>query len=235
MQFDPLLLQFGNVQGFNLAGLSSGNFGTTMSGNGFVTISWNQEMGLGVTVPNETVIYSICFTAIGAGGSVDSLLINGNLAQIEVTDVNSGGGNIGLESIDGEVKITGDLSSAVTVIAEMESGQPGDTVYVDVTVKNFTDMLALQYSMAWNPAIIDFYETQWTGAVAGTPTFNTGPALVDAGKLTFLWEAPLAAGVTVSDNTVMYRVGFIVVGSVGQSSPVSFTGDPTIIEATQDV
>lgn len=234
MQFDPEILQFQNVQDLNLVGLSGGNFGTTMSGNGFVTISWNQEMGLGVTVPNETVIYSICFTAIGAGGSIDSLLINGNLAPIEVTDINSGGNNIGLESIDGEVKITGDLSGAVTVIAEMESGQPGDTVYVDVSVKNFTDMLGLQYSMAWNPAIIDFYETQWTGELPGSPTFNTSPALVDAGKLTFLWTDPMAAGVTVNDNTVIYRVGFIVVGNVGESSPVSFTGDPTAIEATQD-
>ncbi len=234
MQFNPAILQFDEIQNINLQDLSSGNFGTTMSDNGFVTLSWNEPMGQGVTVPNETVIYSICFTAIGAGGSTDSLLINGNLAQIEVIDENSGGNNIGLESIGGEVKITGDLGSALTVLAEFESGQPGDTVYVDVSVQNFTDILSMQYSMAWNPLIIEFYEIQLTGNLPGSPTFNTSPPLVDNGKLSCLWDDPLAAGVTVSDNTVIYRVGFIVVGTVGQSSPVSFTDDPTPIEAAQD-
>jgi hypothetical protein len=234
MQFNPALLQFDNVQNLNLQDLTPGNFGTTMAGNGFVTLSWNDPMGQGVTVPNETVIYSICFTAIGAGGSVDSVLINGSLLQIEVIDENSGGTNIGLESIDGEVKITGDLSNAVTVIAECDSGQAGDTVYVDVSVKNFTDMLGLQYSMAWDPSIIEFYETQWTGALPGAPSFNTSQPLVDSGKLSFLWTDPSAMGVTVSDNTVIYRVGFIVTGSVGETSTVSFTNDPVAIEATQN-
>ena len=219
---------------FNLQDLSGGNFGTTMAGNGFVTLSWNDPFAQGVTVPNETVIYSLCFTAVGPGGSVDSVNINGSLASIEVIDVNSGGNNIGLESIDGEVKITGDLSSLVTAIAECDSGNPGDTVYVDVTVKNFIDILSLQWSMGWDPAIIDFYEIQETGALPGALNFNTSPALVDLGKLTFLWSDPLADGVTLSDNTVIYRVGFILVGNDGQTSNVAFTNDPTTIEVTQD-
>lgn len=232
MQFDPTIIQFDNVGNFNLQDLSSGNFGTTMTNNGFVTVSWNDLMGQGVTVPDETVIYSICFTAIGPGGSIDTVKINSSLAQIEVTDINSGGSNIGLESIDGEVKITGDVSNAVSVIAECDSGEPGDTVYVDISVANFTDMVGLQYSMSWDPDIISFYETQWTGALPGAPNFNTGMA--GSGQLTFLWNDPQATGVTVNDNTVIYRIGFIVDGSVGESSSVSFTNTPTPIEASQN-
>ncbi len=236
MQFNPAILQFSHVQSFGLPNMGGGNFGTTMAGDGFVTVSWNDDTPIdGETLPNESVIYEICFTAIGAGGSVDSLLINGNLASIEVTDVNSGGANIGLESIDGEVTITGDQSNALTVIASMETGQPGDTVYVDVSVKNFIDITSMQYSMAWNPAILDFHNTQLTGALPGSPLFNTMPSLVDNGKLAFSWDDPTTQGVNLADNTVIYRVGFIIIGSAGQSSPVSFTGDPTAIEASQNV
>ncbi len=234
-QFDPNKLQFDSITNFNLDNLSAGNFGTTNIGNGFITSSWLDTLGAGVTVADETALYSICFTAVGAGGDIDTVAINGALSQIEVTDANSNGADIGLESIDGEVKITGNSSSAVSIKASCEQGNPGDTVTVDISVANFDSISGMQMSMLWDPTIITFLDREWTGQLPGSPTFNTSSALVDAGKLTLLWDDPNGATSSVMDDSIIFKVRYVIVGDVTDVSPVSFTDDPTAIEITQVV
>jgi len=233
MQFDANTLQFDNVNNFNLAGLDAGNFGTTNTGNGFVTVSWFDSLGAGITVPDETVIYSVCFTAIGAGGEIDTVAINGALSPIEVTDANSGGANIGIETIDGEVTITGSSGSAVTLLASQEQGSPGDTVTVDISVRNFDSIVSIQGSMLWDPVIIDFVDVTASGNLPGTVNFNTSSALTDAGKLTFNWNDPGALGVNLGDDVIIYSIRYVITGNVTDISAVDFTDDPTVIEVTQ--
>ncbi len=235
MQFDPNLLQFDNVTNLNLADLEPGSFGTNNAGNGLITMAWFDPNGAGVTVPDETVIYSVCFTAIGAGGETDSLLINGALAQIDVTDINSGGSNIGLESIDGEVTITGNSGSAVTLLASQEQGSPGDTVTVDISVRNFDSIIGMQASMLWDPAIISFFDTQESGNLPGSITFNTSSALTNTGRLTFTWNDPGATGVTLADDEIIFSIRYIINGDVADISAVDFTSDPSSIEVSQTV
>ena len=232
-EFNPDLLQFDSMTNFNLPNLDSGSFGYTNTGNGFVTFSWDSQ-GTPVTVADETVIYTMCFTAIGAGGTQDTVQLNGALVSVEITDANSMGADIGMETEDGIAKITGTSSSAVTVIASCETGSPGDTVSVEVSVRDFENMLGLQYSMGWDETIIDFVDVQWSGALPGTPNFNTSAALVDAGKLTFLWTEPTASGATLADETVIYTIRYEVIGSISDVSSITFTSDPTAIEATQN-
>ncbi|MFT5382739.1 MAG: hypothetical protein ACI81W_000128, partial [Saprospiraceae bacterium] len=235
MQFDPAILQFDNVNNFNLADLDAGSFGTNNAGAGLITLAWFDPMGAGVTVPDETVIYSVCFTAIGAGGETDSLLINSALAQIDVTDISSGGANIGLESIGGEVTITGTSSSAITIIASQEVGNPGDTVTVDISVRNFDSIASIQASMLWDPAIISFFETLNPGTLPGPISFNTSPGLTNAGKLTFTWNDPGATGINLPDDEIIFSIKYIITGNVTDVSVVDFTNDPTAIEVTQTV
>ncbi len=235
MQFDPTTLQFNNVENFNLQNLEAGAFGTTNAGNGFITLSWFDSLGSGVTVPDETVLYSICFTAIGAGGEVDTVMINDALAPIEVTDANSGGGNIGLESVDGEVRITGNSGSAVTILASQAQGGMGDTVTIDISVRNFDSIASLQGSMLWDPAIVSFFDVESSGNLPGSPNFNTSSTLTDAGKLTFSWEDPDAQGASVNDDVIIFSIRYIVIGEAGDESVVDFTSDPTPIEVSQAI
>ena len=234
MEFNPAVLQFDSIAGINLTDMEAGNFGTTNVGNGFITLSWNDDTGTGITVPDQTAIYSVCFTAVGAGGEMDTLQITGTPLPIEVTDAGSGSMHIGLESAGGEILITGTSSSAVTVEASCETASPGDTVTVDVTVKNFNDMLGLQYSMGWDETILDFHEIINPGVLIGA-TFNTTSTLTDDGKFTLTWNDPMGTGVTLSDNTIIYQVRYIVTGSPTDVSAVEFTADPTSIEAIQNV
>lgn len=234
IQFNSSLLQFDSIANINLQGLDQGSFGTTNAGNGLLVSSWLDTSAMGITVPNETVIYSVCFTAIGAGGEQDTVQINDALSSIEVTNTTSGGSDIGLEVIDGIAGITGTSASAVTVFASCETGNPGDTVTVSIKVRDFENILGAQYSMAWDENILRFHETEWLGVLPGAPTFNTTSALVDAGKLTFLWTDPMSVGQTLADSVAIYNVKFIVDGNVADVSSVSFTGDPTSIEVTQN-
>ena len=107
-------------------------------------------------MPDATVLYSMCYTAVGAGGTEDTLKINGALTPVEITDANSMGSNIGLTSDGGEVVISGTSSSALTIGISGTSAQNGDNVCLDVSVNNFENISGLQFTMSWLPSILTF-------------------------------------------------------------------------------
>ena len=235
MDYNPSVLQFNSIENLNLDQLTLGSFGTTNPG--FITFSWIDSTGNGVTVPAGTAIYQVCFTAIGPGGSVDTLKFTDSLTDIEITDANSNGAHIGMESSGGEVTISGMGSSALTLNVSSATAENGDNVCLDVKVQNFEMISGLQYSMGWDPTILSYDQIIITGNL--TPlsvpgNFNTSTALTDQGKLTLSWNTNLANGTTVPDDSTIYRVCFDVIGSAGQTSNVSFTDDPSMREALQE-
>ncbi|MEO1624215.1 MAG: gliding motility-associated C-terminal domain-containing protein [Bacteroidota bacterium] len=231
IEFDPTLLQFSSICYTNLDQLNEGLFATNNANNGFITMSWLDSIDVGVTVPDGTAIYNICFDAIGPGGSQDTIKFGSGLTMLDIVDVNSGGNNIGFASKGGIVTITGSGGAAVSVNLSEESVLEGDNGCVDVSVVNFTDMTSLDYSLSWDPTIIDFTSVMPTGALAGL-NIDSSPALVNSGRLSVEWAS--GTPTTLADNTVIYSLCFDAVGSSGESSAITLTDDPVTQAATRD-
>ncbi len=237
MEFNPAVMQYSsiNIPG-NLPQLTQGNFGTTMTANGFIAFSWNDSLGAGVTIPSNTLIYEVCFDAVGAGGSMDTLQFTGSRTPIEFTDGNENMINSSFE--DAKILVSGTSSSALQVNVSSATAENGDNVCLDVSVANFNMIGSVQYSMNWDPAILSFDQIMITGNL--TPmslgaNFNTSSTLTDQGKLTFSWNSDDSFnGTTVNDGTVIYQLCFDVIGSAGQNSDVSITDDPSMREALQE-
>ncbi len=101
-----------------------------------------------------------------------------------------------------------------------------ELIVVPVRVKDFNEVSGFQYTMEWNPDVLEF---------AGTNNANLqmdfGTTQTSNGKLAVLWSTELANGVTLSDGSVVFEVLFRVIGNNGSSSAIAFKGSMTSIEA----
>ncbi len=127
---------------------------------------------------------------------------------------------------------TVDMSACtgVTFSLPIVGGQPGDIVCVPMSVSNFTDILSVQFSLSYDPSVVQFLYAQ---------NFNPNmPWLSDANfndtgdGIAFSWNDLSLNGVTLPDGSVAFELCFQAVGMEGEASPVNFTDQPTPPEVT---
>lgn len=101
--FDPVVsfvnLDFpGNVPNFD-----ESNFDVSTSNLGIITMLWNDDTGNGLTLPDGTTIFSVCFEIIGDANNCTTFTFDEEPLEPIVTSTFSGGNNIGLNSDNGEI------------------------------------------------------------------------------------------------------------------------------------
>jgi gliding motility-associated-like protein len=109
-----------------------------------------------------------------------------------------------------------------------------DTFFVPLRVRNFTSVGAMQFTLSWDPAFLDYI---YTGAVH--PLFLAGGAsvgfdtitFINQGKLTFNWTR--FGGASIPDDTTIFRVAFTRI--TGPATPVAFVSSPVSIEVTDPI
>lgn len=109
--------------------------------------------------------------------------------------------------------------------------QQGDEVKVSVTVYDFENILGMQFSIHWDPEILQFVAVDDFGlgglaaSLFGVPTSGTNP-----GNLTLSWVDAALQGETLIDGTILFSITYQCLSDdVGF---VSFAGIPTPIEFT---
>ena len=108
------------------------------------------------------------------------------------------------------------------------------TVTVPIKVSGFSGIGGMQFTLAWDPAVLTYSSlADFNHSAATTELFFFGETNfnldnVSDGYFTVLYEQILAADATVADGETIFSVTFDVVGATGSSSEVSFTDDPTL-------
>jgi gliding motility-associated-like protein len=108
------------------------------------------------------------------------------------------------------------------------SGSPGETVCVDVIVRNAKDLLSLQFSVKFDPSKLEY-----TGVTKGTLTavdanthFSTIAKTNNLGLLKFAYDD--LNGFSLPDGSVAFSICFLLKGKVGDI-------DNIFIDVTSDV
>lgn len=216
IDWDPAVVEFVNVEGFNLPSLSGGNF--NQIGNSLI-FSWNNNSP--VSRPDGTVIYRLCFRLIGGQDDVTGINFVGNAEATSGPPPSL----VPIDTDNGQITITeGVATSDLTIDIGNAIGENGDTVCVDIEVTNFEDITGLEYTVDWDPAVVDFINVEGFNL----PSLSGGNFNQIGNSLIFSWNNN--TGVTRPNGTVIYRMCFEIVGATGDESPVSFTGQA---EATQ--
>jgi len=94
------------------------------------------------------------------------------------------------------------MGTPFSIAASDEIGQKGDLITVDVNVSDFNKVVSMQYSMNWDPKILQYEKVQ-----------------------NFKLKA-----LNLNSGTVLYQVVFRVIGTNTNKSRIRFSGKPLIIE-----
>ncbi|MEM1121472.1 MAG: cohesin domain-containing protein, partial [Bacteroidota bacterium] len=95
--------------------------------------------------------------------------------------------------------------------ASDEVGRKGDLIYVDVNISDFEKIVSMQYSMNWDPTVLQFEKIQNTN-LKDLSNENFGLKEVAKGNLLMAWYDQSVQGVTLPDGTNIYQVVFRVIG-----------------------
>ncbi|MEZ5041530.1 MAG: hypothetical protein R2828_16675 [Saprospiraceae bacterium] len=99
--WDAAVLAFSHVTNFNLPGLDASSFGNPSADR--LTTLWLDPNLTGLTLANNTVVYSICFDAIGDPGDRTNVFATDNPTPIEIFDSNFD--LIDLKTVAGKVSL----------------------------------------------------------------------------------------------------------------------------------
>jgi len=125
-------------------------------------------------------------------------------------------------------------AAMVTFQASMEAVQEESPVTVAFTVSDFTEVTTFQFTIEWNPAVIQFSSI----GDFGLPDLASNDFTVSEtpGKLWVSWEDEDLMGETLADESLIFHVNFMPVGgSAGNSTDILFTDDPTPREVSVDL
>ncbi|MDA7653869.1 DUF5011 domain-containing protein, partial [Verrucomicrobia bacterium] len=109
------------------------------------------------------------------------------------------------------------------------------TVTVPIKVSDFTNVGAMQFTLSWDPAVLeyksvgDFEHSTLLSELFffGETHFNTQTSYLDKGKLPVLYEQLFSNDVNLVDGGVICSVTFNLLGDNGSITTISFSDEPT--------
>jgi hypothetical protein len=121
----------------------------------------------------------------------------------------------------------------VQFTAQKELPVVGSTTQtVAIRVSDFTDVTTAQFTLQWPATVFELTSVSNFGLPNLDIThFNT--ALATTGKLTFSWDDATTNGLTVTDNTVIFKINFRVKTAVPPGAMLELTPSPTPTEVTR--
>jgi hypothetical protein len=114
---------------------------------------------------------------------------------------------------------------AVELQLSNETGSKGSQVTMKLTTKDFTNVIGVQFSINFDPAVLQYVSHTTTNPVATGYDFGTNNTAL--GQIAGVWIDPALIGLSVSDNIELMRVTFKIIGGLGTTSPVTISDTPT--------
>ena len=126
------------------------------------------------------------------------------------------------------------VTAQVTLFAPAKMVAPNETFTVELRLTSADSMASLQFSFAWNAAVIAFQSLDTLGGFPPSAEANEfGTGNTATGKLTFLWIDRSNRGYKVpTDSFLVFKIIFKAIGANGTNSPLQFVATPTSIKAS---
>ena len=121
------------------------------------------------------------------------------------------------------------VSQTLTLTASTKTAASGSEVCLDISTRDFQQIMSMQYSMKWKPALLAFKRVQKFG-LPGMSAQSFGTNNASKGVLSFSWYDQNLRSISLPDGSSIYQVCFEVVGASDKKAYLEFTSVPTIIE-----
>jgi len=96
LNWDPNVIRLDSITNLNIPEPQSFTANLALAASGRMPVIWFDPMGGGLSVNDGVSVFSLCFTAIGTSQQCTNLEFTNIPLNIDVTDANSNGQNIGL-------------------------------------------------------------------------------------------------------------------------------------------
>jgi len=207
--FDPAVLRF---SGINQAGLDGVDVGDGDASSGMLRILWQADFSTpSVTLPDDTVLFELCFDVIGADGTSSNIAF-ANFPPFNIEFSSEIGQSVDFFTQDGVVTVgddnppTGDIEFAISNV----SANRGQVVCVDVTTNNFTNIQGMGFAFAWDPSVMSFSDVRnITLPGLGESSFATS----GNDRLILLYNP--TSSQSVADGTVLFQLCFTTTDPCG--------------------
>jgi len=104
-------------------------------------------------------------------------------------------------------------------------------VVVDITVADFTSLTSVQFTVGWNPEVMQLAEIINSNEDI-KDNIQFGTFTVESNVLTVSWFDPAVAGLTLNDDDVLFSLSFNAVGANSMTTMLSFLNAPTSLEVS---
>jgi len=101
----------------------------------------------------------------------------------------------------------------------------GSSVFSEVKVSHFNKIVGLQFSLSWDSKVIAFKGVSGFGMELN-PAVNFGTQEINEGHLIFSWYDATLNGITLTDETTLFKIEFEVTGDNLSSTVLKFGDDP---------
>lgn len=122
-------------------------------------------------------------------------------------------------------------SAQIQLHIENQNVSPNDHFCVPVTVDNFKGILTIQFTVKWDPAVIQF-DSVSSFQLQGLSNNNFGISKIKEGIISFSWFDGNATGKSLSDGATLFALCFTVIGAAGDSSQIAIVDSPIKVEVT---
>lgn len=229
--WDPSKLQFQSIVFYGSPSLlmDSGNFGTQSVASGKLSFSWNDNDLGGESLSDSSIVFTVRFTVLSTTNETTAIEFLNNPTPIEV--VNGGYNTLVRQLTNGNVSISCNQITSVSLILPTLSPACFTTVDVPVKVKDFISILSCQGSINWNSSVLQYQSISGFGPAAfNIGISNFGVSDVANGKLSFSWNDNDLTGESLADSSTLFTVRYLVIGSNNNNASIQFTNTPTSIE-----
>lgn len=107
---------------------------------------------------------------------------------------------------------------------------PAASIHLDLLVGDFEMITGIQFSLNWDPDVLEFVGVDNFGLPGMTTEGNFGILETPDGKLRFSWYQQEVTGVTLADMSPIFSVWFKVVGQPATATQVKISNEPIIVE-----
>ena len=123
------------------------------------------------------------------------------------------------------------IQTDLNIVLAPTSGTTGETVCMDVSIKDFNKIVSIQHSVNWDAKVLKFNKVGGFN-LKGMTVGSFGLTKVEEGNFAVSWYDPAVKGFSLADNTKIYEICFDIIGVSGTSSPVRISGVPVSVEVS---
>lgn len=220
MNYDPMHLAFDQITNINPALTDftvAGNTGQPSPG--VITINWFEQSLNAVDLPNGSVLFEVCFTALGLDGSCSEIVFTDDVTEIEFSDSNEDVAQAFFE--DGEVCVSANMPGQISLRVANASVDADDTACVPVTTNNFVDVTEFSFTLEYNATALELETISNINASLGGFTMANIDTSVP-GIIAVSWSG--SGPVTLPNGATLFTPCFRAIGDPDTCSDVLITG-----------